>query len=80
MEKPRNKRIPLAYLRGELQRVQNYDDPDEALDVLLSGFGAYLKRHGLGTQQSITSARKKGYLSRYLAELFCKYCGCGMKL
>ena len=81
MSKKRNhKQVSLTYIRDELQRRKGYDDPDLAMDWLLAGFGAYLKRHELGSPQTVSIARKKGYLSAYYANLFANYCDEGWRV
>ena len=81
MSKKRNhKQVSLAYIRDELQRRKGYDDPDLAMDWLLAGFGAYLKRHGLGSNAIVWTARKTGYLSAYYANLFADYCDKGWRV
>ena len=80
MSKKKHKQVSLAYIRDELQRRKGYDDPDLAMDWLLAGFGAYLKRHGLGTPQMVWAARKTGYLSAYYANLFADYCDEGWRV
>ena len=81
MSKKRNhKQVSLAYIRDELQRRKGYDDPDLAMDWLLAGFAAYLKRHDLGTPMTVSIARKTGYLSAYYANLFADYCDEGWRV
>ena len=80
MSKRKHKQVSLTYIRDELQRRKGYDDPDLAMDWLLAGFGAYIKRHGLGSQMVISTARKTGYLSAKYANLFADYCDAGWRV
>ncbi|MBO4361747.1 MAG: hypothetical protein J5823_03065 [Paludibacteraceae bacterium] len=40
----------------------------------------YLKRHGLGSQVTVSMARKNGYFSAYYANLFADYCVKGWRV
>ena len=83
--------IKLTTIKRQLQDRMQYptehifeDDDfltlDEAFDVLLSGFASYLMRNKLGQASTVTRARKQGWMTEKMADLFTNYCINGWKV
>ena len=76
--------IKLITIKRQLQAKMNYPtdvDPwgeymclDEAFDELLYGFTRWLERTGKGSSANISDARKKGWMTDRLADMFTEYC------
>ena len=76
--------IELTTIKRQLQAQMHYPltpeeadgrpTLDQAFDVLLSGFGAWLIRNKWGTHQSIHEAKTRGWMTEKMADLFTDYC------
>ena len=58
-------------MKARLQAIEHYDNPDLAFDNLLYSWNKYRK----ATSESLSSIRKRGSMSAYLARSFAEYCG-----
>lgn len=76
--------IKLITIKRQLQAKMNYPtepDPwgeymclDEAFDELLLAFGNWLERNGQGVRDNIYKAKKRGWMTDRLADMFTDYC------
>ena len=66
--------VSVNVLRDNLQRIEHYDNPDEAFDTLLYGF--YKKRYGVcAASQAAQRTIQRGFLTVRMAQLFAHYVG-----
>ena len=83
--------IKLATIKRQLQEKMHYPltkeeagegylTLDEAFDVLLYGFQAYLNRNKLGAASIVTAAKTNSYFTEKFADLFTDYCIKGWKV
>ena len=72
--------IKLTTIKRQLQSRMHYDDPDEAMEVLLYGFGKWLERNKAGTRARITEAKKRGWMTEKQADMFTEYCIPGWRI
>ena len=76
--------VELSTLKQQLQERMNYPltreeagnnlhTLDEAFEILLSGFGAWLTRRGLGTVALVAQCKQRGWMTQRTADLFLDY-------
>ncbi len=63
--------VLIADMKQRLQSIMHYDNPDEAFNILLYGYGNYA-HHAPSWRYGVIKA---GYLSAYIAHDFAIYVG-----